>query len=238
MFDAPVLAWVDEQVWNWTCDDCGQLTLCEHVVPDPDSPPHGAAAVEDVGNALLILKRLVDGHQSSVAVVEALGGDPCRETESFCLKCEQVWPCPTVVQLEKAAAPVIERWREERGVLPMPAPSSLLRRDHQFEHVASDGVVRCPRCGVNVSDGIEEWRQEVSAAFRFLMRAEERIVTSIDRKAIDVERSFRSAENDGLRLASSHLRAEFNRLLFAHHEHLTFVLAERDAGLIDRHIVI
>lgn len=231
--ESPLLAWLDDVRWNWACEECGEFGPCPHFDPEGDSE---VAALVDT---ITVLDGALGAHRSTARVAEALGDPVTSPLDYQCTVCAVPWPCPTVHAAEKAAEPVIARWLDRQ---PWYAPNWRLRlSSRQFREPrfpdgppVVDGRVHCPHCHDDVTDGIEQWRAKVNAAYDYLNRLDARCqehLVHVRGNAMD--ESWHRGYEDGLTMAVSHARTEFNILLGSHHRCLSFHVAERDAGHIN-----
>lgn len=227
---SPLHGWLREMAWNWRCEECQAFEACEH---DGLLTDREADLTEDFSATLCLLDAIVSSHQSSSAVVEALGGDSRRFADPHCTGCGQRWPCRATVEANKSAKPLLDAWllRQEWWV-----DREWLGRDGRRgsrpESLQPDGRVMCSYCGEDVTVGVEEWRTSVNTVFSYVLGLQTLLADSIDMASRFMPEEFRYAEQEGLRLARCNVSSQFSRLLYSHHEHMSFVEAERAAGRI------
>ena len=237
---SPLHAWLQEMLWEWSCEECGKIDDCDHYLASRGA--EGWLFEEDLRKTLKVLKALIQHHESSVLVLEALGGDSRQAvTAAQCLSCHQPWPCPTTVEANKSARPLMEDWLAEKDWWRDPnwlgRPSSR-RPSEVTPKIAGDGErVTCPRCGDDVTEGIEEWRTAVNAVFRHVSGLQALLADAIyqtdRRRAAPGAETFSSGANSGLQLARSLAASKFVGLIHSHHPHGSFNEAERAAGHIN-----
>lgn len=225
-------AWLDWFTQNWGCDECGAPGTCPHLATDD-------LALSAISGLLGMIHAILGAHRSTSRIAEALGATGPSTATAECTECALPWPCPTIADAQAAAAPLLDEWMRKQRWHQQPRPRTEPRREAP---PAGTDRVRCPHCGKDVTRGIDQWRAAVTAAHRYVQRLDLRIDDSIERPSPGLSRDGQGgnyhAWGNGLQLARSHAHTEFNALLYSHHAHLDFVVAERDAGRIPATILV
>lgn len=236
---SPLHAWLQEILWDWSCEECGKIDDCDHYLASRNTD--GWLLEEDLRKSLKVLQALVQKHVSSVRVLEALGGDSRQSVgEAHCLSCYQPWPCLITVEANKSVQPLMEDWLAEKDWWRDPEwlgkPSSRQPSEMASSVAGDEKPVICPRCGDDVTEGIEEWRASVNAVFRYVSGFQALLTDTIyqtDQRRESADQAFHNGEHGGLQLARSLAGSKFIALVHSHHPHASFIRAEQDAGRIN-----
>lgn len=181
---------------------------------------------------------MLSEHRSTNSVLAALGSDNVGLSEERCIKCDIPWPCVVVGELQRTFV------RESNECVsdllrPQWITGGLPQSSRAIPVVPGNhpSRVRCPYpdCGADVTEGIHEWRQAVNAVFAFKQTVELRVAA---RRSSDLRPPDDGETLWAERLFLSNTSTEFNRLLFSHHSHISFVVRERDSGMINPRIFI
>lgn len=105
--EGPLLAWLMDEVANWSCDDedapdCHNL-VCDHAAEWADNHLEFALILQ----TLSLLSAMLLPHRSTGRILDALAADgQATDQQAACEKCHVAWPCPAIRDAEEAAAPL------------------------------------------------------------------------------------------------------------------------------------